>query len=236
MAGTVHDALVLAPTAKAQGTVDLPGSKSISNRALLLAALAQGTTTLHGVLAADDVERMREALAALGVTMAPGAGPRDVVVQGCGGRFPAAKADLFLGNAGTAVRPLTAALAILGGDYVVRGVPRMHERPIGDLVEPLRALGCAIRELGTPGYPPLAIGASQAQAGGEVAIRGDVSSQFLSALLMALPLARGAAAAATTVRLTTPLVSRPYVEMTAAVMRWFRHDDIAVHDDLIVVG
>ncbi len=216
-----HDALVLAATPQARGTVQLPGSKSISNRALLLAALARGATTLHGLLAADDVERMREALAALGVAVAPGVGPREVVVAGCAGRWPQRKADLFLGNAGTAVRPLTAALAVAGGDYTIRGVARMHERPIGDLVDPLRALGCDVRYLAAAGYPPLAIGASQARAGGEIAVRGDVSSQFLSALLMALPLARGAEAAPTTVRLATPLVSRPYVAITTNLMQRF---------------
>jgi len=216
-----HDALVLAPTATAKGTVDLPGSKSISNRVLLLAALARGTTTLQGLLAADDVERMREALAALGVAVRPGAGPREVVVEGCSGTLPNRRADLFLGNAGTAVRPLTAALAVLGGEFEIRGVARMHERPIGDLVEPLIALGCDVRWLGNPGFPPLAIGASRARAGGEIAIRGDVSSQFLSALLMALPFAAGAASAATRVRLLTPLVSRPYVEITTNLMRRF---------------
>lgn len=216
-----HDALVLAATPKAAGEVELPGSKSISNRALLLAALARGTTTLQGLLAADDVVRMREALTALGVDVSPGTGPRDVVVAGCAGVFPRRAAELFLGNAGTAVRPLTAALAMLGGDYVIRGVARMHERPIRDLVEPLVALGCDIRYLGNAGYPPLAIGASRACAGGEVAVRGDVSSQFLTALLMALPLAPGAQQIATTVRLTTPLISRPYVTITTNLMQRF---------------
>jgi 3-phosphoshikimate 1-carboxyvinyltransferase len=230
-----HDALVLAPTAKAAGTVDLPGSKSISNRALLLAALSRGTTTLHGLLAADDVERMREALAALGVNVEQKSGPRDVLVAGCGGELPRRRASLFLGNAGTAVRPLTAALAVLGGEFEIRGVPRMHERPIGDLVEPLRALGCDVRYLGSEGFPPLAIGASRARAGGEVAIRGDVSSQFLSALLMALPLAAGAASAATRVRLLTPLVSRPYVEITTNLMRRFGVEVAAPDADTFVV-
>jgi 3-phosphoshikimate 1-carboxyvinyltransferase len=216
-----HDALVLAPTAKAQGTVELPGSKSISNRALLLAALARGTTTLHGLLQADDVERMREALAALGIAVTAGERGREVVVEGCGGAIPNRRASLFLGNAGTAMRPLAAALAMLGGDYELRGVPRMHERPIGDLVDALVAYGCDVRYLGNAGFPPLAIGTSQAKAGGEVRIRGDVSSQFLSALLMALPLARGADAASTTVRITTPLISRPYVTITTNLMRRF---------------
>jgi len=119
-----HDALAIPALAGAAGTVDLPGSKSISNRALLLAALAEGKTELAALLDADDVAHMRAALVALGVTLTPGAGARDLQVEGTRGRFPVGKADLFLGNAGTAVRPLTAALAILGGDYTIRGVPR----------------------------------------------------------------------------------------------------------------
>ncbi len=209
-----HDALAIPALSRAAGTVDLPGSKSISNRALLLAALAEGTTELLGLLDADDVARMREALATLGVLLRPGSAPRDLRVEGVHGRFPVGRAELFLGNAGTAVRPLTAALAILGGDYTIRGVPRMHERPIGDLVAPLRRIGCA-------GFPPLAIGPSGARAGETIEIRGDVSSQFLSALLMALPLAGGARAAASTVRVITPLTSRPYVAITTNLMRRF---------------
>jgi len=218
-----HDALTVAPIAAARGTVALPGSKSISNRVLLLAALARGVTTLHGLLDADDVTHMRNALGALGVGLEAGPGG-EVRVDGCEGRFPVASADLFLGNAGTAVRPLTAALAMLGGDYVVRGVPRMHERPIADLVDPLVALGCDIRYLASPGYPPLAIGASRARAGTPIEVRGDVSSQFLTALLMALPLARGATDAATTIRVVTPLISRPYVDITTNLMRRFGVD------------
>jgi 3-phosphoshikimate 1-carboxyvinyltransferase len=216
-----RDALAIPPLSAAHGNVELPGSKSISNRALLLAALADGTTELASLLDADDVARMREALAALGVAVVPGPGPRDARVEGTRGRFPVAKAELFLGNAGTAVRPLTAALAVLGGDYTIRGTPRMHERPIGDLVAPLRRMGCDVRYLGHAGYPPLAIGPSGARAGETIEIRGDVSSQFLSALLMALPLAGGARASPSTVRVTTPLVSRPYVAITTNLMRRF---------------
>ena len=217
-------ALVLDAVAGASGTVTLPGSKSISNRALLLAALAQGTTTLHALLDADDVQRMREALTTLGVRLQPGREAGDLVVEGCAGRFPQRQAELFLGNAGTAVRPLTAALAMLGGDYRIRGVARMHERPIGDLVDPLVALGCTIRYAGIAGYPPLEIGESEARAGALVNVRGDVSSQFLTALLMALPLARGSAELATAVSVTTPLISRPYVEITTNLMRRFGVD------------
>ena len=216
--------LPLPPAQHAAGVVTLPGSKSISNRTLLLSALAEGTTTLHNLLRADDTDRMLEALALLGVRVddaSATAGPGVLRVHGTGGQLPVAHADLFLGNAGTAVRPLTAALATLGGEYTIRGVPRMHERPIRDLVNALRPLGCTMRYLAEDGFPPLAIGITGGQAGGRVPIRGDVSSQFLSALLMALPLARGSSAASTTVDVVGPLISRPYVEITTNLMERF---------------
>ena len=211
--------LELAPIARTHGAVDLPGSKSISNRTLLLAALAAGSTDLAGLLEADDTAHMIDALRALGVRVeSDGTLWR---VEGSAGAFPQRSAALFLGNAGTAVRPLTAVLAMLGGDYTIAGVPRMHERPIGDLVDALRHQGCDVRYLGNDGHPPLAIGAAGGRAGGRIPIRGDVSSQFVSALLMALPLARGAQHKATTVATTTPLISRPYVEITLRLMRQF---------------
>ena len=212
----------LAPIVRTQGTVPLPGSKSISNRTLLLAALASGTTTLTGLLHADDTARMLEALRTLGVPI--DFSDDECRVQGVGHAFSQRSAALFLGNAGTAVRPLTAALAVQGGDYRIAGVPRMHERPIGDLVDALRHLGCEIEYTGNPGFPPLRIGAAGGRAGGVIPIRGDVSSQFLSALLMALPLAKHAAANATRVELTTALISRPYVEITLRLMRRFGVD------------
>jgi len=216
--------LDLAPVAHARGRVALPGSKSISNRTLLLAALATGETTLHGLLDADDVDRMLEALNVLGVRVDRGAGPGEARVHGTGGALPVLKAELFLGNAGTAFRPLTAVLALAGGSYVLKGVPRMHERPIGDLVDALRMLGADIRYLGQEGFPPLAIGPGRAGAGDtldSVAIRGDVSSQFLSALLMALPMLVGRRGRAFTVRVTGELVSRPYVAITTNLMGRF---------------
>jgi 3-phosphoshikimate 1-carboxyvinyltransferase len=213
--------VTLGPLRRARGEVALPGSKSISNRMLLLAALCEGRTTLTGLLDADDTNRMIEALRALGVAVEHDVHARRAGVAGAGGRFPVGKADLFLGNAGTAFRPLTAALAVQGGDYVLRGVPRMHERPIGDLVDALRACGCTVEHLEREGFPPLRIGASGGRAGGRVAVRGDVSSQFLSALLMALPLARDAATQATSVDVVTPLISRPYVDITTNLMRRF---------------
>ena len=174
----------------AQGSVQLPGSKSISNRVLLLAALSRGTTTVHDLLASDDTRVMLDALRQLGCGVEQdGAQAR---ITGLGGRQPTSPATLFLGNAGTAMRPLTAALALLGGVFELSGVARMHERPIVDLVDALRQLGCNIDYLGNEGYPPLRI----AQADGvpalalstPIRVRGDVSSQFLTALLMALPL------------------------------------------------
>lgn len=216
--------LTLAPSAHAEGTVALPGSKSISNRILLIAALAEGATVVDGVLEADDTDRMLEALDRLGVRVERDRAARRCVVHGAGGALPVRAAKLMLGNAGTAYRPLTAVLATLGGDYELDGVARMRERPIGDLVDALRALGATVRYLGAEGYPPLAIAGEGARAGGSVPIRGDVSSQFLTALLMALPLARGSSQAPTRVAVTTPLVSRPYVEITTRLMRRFGVD------------
>jgi 3-phosphoshikimate 1-carboxyvinyltransferase len=209
--------LDLAPVTRMAGTVRLPGSKSISNRTLLLAALARGTTTLKGLLDAQDVERMREALSTLGVRMTHSRDTGDLAVDGVNGAFPVKQASLFLGNAGTAFRPLTAVLAFAGGDYELSGEPRMHERPIADLVDALRSLGAEIRYLGREGYPPLAISGGRIRLGDTVAIRGEVSSQFTSALLMALPLAGGG----TTVDIVGELVSKPYVEMTLNLMARF---------------
>ncbi len=208
--------LDLAPVARAAGTVALPGSKSISNRALLLAGLAAGETELTGVLESDDTERMLEALRALGVAWTRRAAG-DYLVRGAGGAFPLKSAALALGNAGTAFRPLTAVLALCGGNYRLSGVPRMHERPIGDLVESLRALGADIRYLARDGFPPLEIRPPRAPLGAAATVRGDVSSQFLSAVLMALPLAGGPVA----VTVAGELVSQPYVAITLDLMERF---------------
>ena len=202
----------------ARGTVRLPGSKSISNRVLLLAALAAGDTEVHGLLEADDTRVMRRALAALGVEISRAADAW--LVRGAGGRFPVKEADLHLGNAGTAFRPLAAALAVLGGEYVMRGVPRMHERPIADLVDALRAIGARIEYLGNEGFPPLALHRGSITLEEPVRVKGDVSSQFLSALLMALPLAGKAAE----LQVQGELISKPYVQITLNVMRRFGVD------------
>jgi len=202
--------LRLDPIRRIAGSVHLPGSKSISNRVLLLAALAEGETLIRDLLDADDTRVMLQALKDLGVTC-----DRARVV-GVGGAFPVKQADLFLGNAGTAFRPLTAVLALCGGEYRLSGVERMHERPIGDLVDALRAAGAKIEYLGNEGYPPLRIHAARIVVGKPVVVRGEASSQFLSALLMALPLAGGGR-----IEVAGELISRPYVEITLNLMRRF---------------
>jgi 3-phosphoshikimate 1-carboxyvinyltransferase len=211
------EVLTVAPIAQARGRVRLPGSKSISNRALLLAALSSGTTELAGLLDADDTRVMIEALRALGVAVETG--PGRTTVAGCGGRFPQRQGELFLGNAGTAMRPLTAALAFSGGRYRLDGVARMRERPIGDLVDSLNALGARIRYEGEPGYPPLEIEPAGAVSTDRVAIRGGVSSQFLSGLLMAAPLL--APPEGLRIDVEGALISEPYVQMTLALMGRF---------------
>lgn len=207
--------ILLPPVSRACGTVRLPGSKSISNRCLMLAGLARGTTTLRGLLDADDTRVMREALITLGIRLECASGD-DWRVEGVGGIFPAKQAALFLGNAGTALRPLTAVLALSGGEYTLSGVPRMHERPVGDLVEALRAAGAAIDCTRKEGYPPLAIHPATLRDA-PIRVRGDVSSQFLTALLMALPLAGHSS----TIEVTGELISKPYVEITLKLMQRF---------------
>ncbi|SOD42446.1 3-phosphoshikimate 1-carboxyvinyltransferase [Nitrosovibrio sp. Nv4] len=208
----------------AQGTVRLPGSKSISNRILLLAALSHGATDIRDLLISDDTERMLEALKTLGVPIVQ-ISENHYRVQGVGGqfplRFPIGEADLFLGNAGTAFRPLTAVLALSHGYYRLSGVPRMHERPIGDLVDALRQLGADITYLGKEGFPPLQIKPAGSGAK-EITVKGDVSSQFLTGLLMALPLfASGSSGETAAITVMGELISRPYIELTLALMARF---------------
>jgi 3-phosphoshikimate 1-carboxyvinyltransferase len=204
------DSIELKPARRAAGTVRLPGSKSISNRVLLLAALAKGETEVLGLLDADDTRVMRDALSALGVQF------NRNILKGVGGPFPVKKADLFLGNAGTAFRPLTAALAFSNGEYRLSGVPRMHERPIGDLVDALRGIGARIDYEGKDGFPPLSVHASKLKTE-NLRVRGDVSSQYLTALLMALPLSGKPAR----IEVQGELISKPYVEITLNVMKRF---------------
>ena len=208
--------LDIPPLASAAGAVQLPGSKSISNRLLLLAALSSGRTTLHDLLDSDDTRVMLDALRAIGCTI-DGDGST-VSIDGLNGCLGKQRADLFLGNAGTAMRPLTAALAVLGGDFTLRGVPRMHERPIGDLVDALRQLGCRIDYLGKDGYPPLRIGKPSLALSQPIKVRGDVSSQFLTALLLALPLV---ARQDIVLEVVGELISRPYVEITLNLLARF---------------
>jgi 3-phosphoshikimate 1-carboxyvinyltransferase len=201
------------------GTVRLPGSKSISNRVLLLAALSQGMTTVHDLLESDDTQVMLTALKQLGCAIEQR--HDTVTIQGLGGQLLRDKSHLFMGNAGTAMRPLTAALALLGGEFELSGVARMHERPIGDLVDALRQLGCAIDYLGSDGFPPLRL---HARAPGRllldepIRVRGDVSSQFLTALLMALPLV---ATREIHIEVVGELISTPYIEITLNLLARF---------------
>jgi 3-phosphoshikimate 1-carboxyvinyltransferase len=209
--------LDVGPHFGAAGTVQLPGSKSISNRILLLAALARGETEVRDLLVSDDTERMLEALIKLGVRIERSPDRTVCRVSGCAGAFPVKSAELFLGNAGTAFRPLTAVLALSGGHYRLSGVARMHERPIGDLVDALRSMGARIRYLQDEGFPPLEISPAAIHAGQTVRVRGDVSSQFLSALLMALPLTT----AGGTIEVAAELISQPYVALTLDAMARF---------------
>lgn len=209
----------------AGGRVRLPGSKSISNRVLLLAALSDGPTLVEDLLDSDDTRVMLEALRQLGCTIEE-TGPASVRVQGLGGRLPVREAALFLGNAGTAMRPLTAALALMaasqGARFELSGVPRMHERPIGDLVDALRQLGCPVQCLQNEGYPPLRLGDGAPHPlhlNAPIRVRGDVSSQFLTALLLALPLV--AQDTDVVIEVTTELISKPYIEITLNLLQRF---------------
>jgi 3-phosphoshikimate 1-carboxyvinyltransferase len=222
--------LDLPPLLRAAGTVRLPGSKSISNRVLLLAGLSEGSTVVHDLLDSDDTRVMLAALRTLGCTIAPqGASLR---ITGLGGRLAAREATLFLGNAGTAMRPLTASLAVLAatqqGRFELGGVARMHERPIGDLVDALRQLGCGVDYLGNDGYPPLRLhaGSGRLDTSAPIRVRGDVSSQFLTALLLALPLVAGDAPVV--IEVDGELISKPYIEITLNLLLRF---GIAVQRD-----
>jgi len=209
--------LDLPPMMSAAGRVRLPGSKSISNRVLLLAALSEGETEVRDLLKSDDTDRMLEALETLGVRWTHVPEANVYRVYGVSGQFPNKDADLFLGNAGTAFRPLTAALALAGGTYRLSGVPRMHERPIGDLVDGLRELGAAIEYEANEGYPPLRIAPAPDALKANLSVRGDVSSQFLTALLMSAPLVGHEV----TIHVVGELISKPYIEITLDLMRRF---------------
>jgi 3-phosphoshikimate 1-carboxyvinyltransferase len=213
----------------ARGKVRLPGSKSISNRMLLLAALAQGSTRVSGLLDSDDTQVMLESLTRLGVQWQRLGNSDDYQIDGIGGTFPVKQANLFLGNAGTAFRSLTAATALAGGHYTLTGVERMHERPIGDLVDALRQLGAQITYLGDEGFPPLSIAPARVAADAAVdaavdaaadvvaSVKGHVSSQYLTGMLLSAPLL----GRAVTIRVEGELISKPYVEITLNLMRRF---------------
>lgn len=212
--------ITLTSRSLARGEVLLPGSKSLSNRILLLAALADGPSRLHHLLDSDDVHHLRKALGKLGVPIEEQGG----VVTVAGGGFQKPQAHLFLGNAGTAFRPLTAVLSATPGEWVISGEPRMCERPIGPLVDALRQWGADIEYLGHEGFPPLKIRGKKLP-GGPIRVDATLSSQFVSALLMAAPLLEGPSS----LEVVGELVSQPYINMTLGQLRQFgvkiEHED-----------
>lgn len=211
------ESLTLQPINKVNGEVNLPGSKSVSNRALLLAALASGTTRLTNLLDSDDIRHMLNALSKLGVSYRLSDDKTVCEVEGLGKPFQATDAlELFLGNAGTAMRPLAAALCLGQGEYILTGEPRMKERPIGHLVDALRQAGAKVEYLENDNYPPLKIFGTGLK-GGTVEIDGSISSQFLTAFLMSAPLAQDDV----TIKIAGELVSKPYIDITLHIMAQF---------------
>ena len=222
MANLHMNTLHLKASACHPASINLPGSKSISNRTLLLAALSDNISEIYDVLDSDDTRYMLKALTTLGVKLEylPARSVNsglNIRIYGCHGKFPQQKADLFLGNAGTAFRPLTAVLAIIGGEYYLHGVNRMHERPIGDLVDALRVTGATIEYKGQNGFPPLQIQDNRQQNNFHISVKGNVSSQFLTALLIALPLT----GKAYTIEVVGELISKPYIAITLNLLKQF---------------
>ncbi len=213
----MFDSLLVPAMAHTVEAIDLPGSKSISNRVLLLSALASGETTIHSLLASDDTQRMLEALDILGVSVFQSSSQNTVTVSGVAGQFSVKQAKRFLGNAGTAFRPLTAALAVCDGQYELDGVARMRERPIRDLVDALRVAGAQIDYLDNDGFPPVSIKPFVSSGVNTIPVKGSVSSQFLTALLMALPLT----GQAYKIVVDGELISKPYIAITLNLMARF---------------
>lgn len=221
--------LLLNPIKKVDGEINLPGSKSLSNRALLLAALAKGTTTLTNLLDSDDIRHMLNALTQLGVNYQLSADKKQCVVEGLGHAFNTQNMgalELFLGNAGTAMRPLCAALCLGQGEYTLTGEPRMFERPIGSLVDSLKQAGADVTYLQNENYPPLKIKGTGLK-GGKISIDGSVSSQFLTAFLMAAPMA----SEDTKIEIVGELVSKPYIKITLQIMQDFGVEVENVEDE-----
>jgi 3-phosphoshikimate 1-carboxyvinyltransferase len=211
------DVLELAPvTRPVIGTAWVPGSKSITNRALLIAALAEGESILTGALFSDDTRYMAAALNMLGIRVTGDEAAQSFVVEGCGGEIPATEAELFVGNSGTSMRFLAAAVALGHGTYKLDGVPRMRERPIQPLLDALQGLGVDATSDEDTGCPPITIVADGLR-GGTTSLAGDKSSQYFTGLLMAAPYAREGM----TIEVEGELVSAPYIEITADVMAAF---------------
>jgi 3-phosphoshikimate 1-carboxyvinyltransferase len=213
----MQDPLPIRPLAgPVDAVVEVPGSKSYTNRALLIAAMAEGRSTLRGALFSEDTEVMADSLRRLGIRVEADGSESRFDVWGEGGRIPAASADLFVGNSGTTMRFLVALLGLGRGRYLVDGVPRMRERPIQPLLDTLQALGVKARSVNGTGCPPVVVDAEGLE-GGEVSMPGDQSSQYFSALLMVGPLTQRGL----TIRVEREMVSKPYIDLTADVMRAF---------------
>ena len=210
------DQLLLPPVRKVDGTVDLPGSKSLSNRVLLLAAFARGKTEVHNLLESDDTKHMLDSLKNLGTDLVLSDDGTRCIVTGLGGPFPASNADLYLGASGTDIRLLCSAVCLGNGMFSLTGEPRMFERPIGDLVDPLTELGAEFQYLKDDGYPPLRVKASGLK-GKKVSVRGNISSQYLTSLLVSSPMMRERFV----IEVEGELVSKPYIDMTVEMIRRF---------------
>ena len=200
----------------ANGKIYLPGSKSITNRVLLMSALSNGETLIQNYLDSDDTQQMLNALKILKVEFNI-VEKKDILVKGCNHNFPNKNAKLFLGNAGTAFRPLTAVLAIMGGEYILKGINRMHERPIKDLVDSLIKIGAEIDYIENPGYPPLKISPGNIICDKNIKIKGNVSSQYLTSLLIAAPLSNQDLK----IQIIGNLISKPYIDITLKLLAQF---------------